>query len=277
MNVDGKAVADTLKEEIAGEAKGKNLSLVVFMMGEDPASRKFVERKQKFGKEVDIDVKVEFLSKNTSTSEFISKIEGATKTHQGVVVQLPLPEHIDARSVRNAIPATYDVDVLSDEAAEQFARGMSAILPPVVGAIKTLVEKHHIMIEGKTVTVIGRGRLVGVPVAIWFEQQGAKVKSVDRNFYSTDLSCRRMSYGAERADVIVLGAGSPELLKPDMIKQGVVIFDAGTSEAKGKLAGDADPACAEKASLFTPVPGGIGPITVAMIFKNLLELSRRRI
>ena len=267
MTVDGRALAATLKDKIKEETVGKDFSLAVFVVGNDPASETFVKMKQKFGETVGIKVNVETLPADISTDELVSNIKASKGSYQGIVVQLPLPAHIGADAARNAIPVTHDVDVLSDEACEQFKKGNLPILPPVAGAIAEIVKCHDVAIKSKKVVVVGQGRLVGAPAAIWFKQQGADVDTTDKEAFD-------ISNETKKADIVVLGAGVPGLLKHDMVKNDVVIFDAGTSEAKGKLVGDADPACAEKASLFTPVPGGVGPITVAVLFKNLFTLAR---
>jgi methylenetetrahydrofolate dehydrogenase (NADP+) / methenyltetrahydrofolate cyclohydrolase len=128
---------------------------------------------------------------------------------------------------------------------------------------------HETPVFERHVVVVGSGKLVGLPASRWFMEQGSAVSVVTKD--TADIA-----YYTKNADIIVLGAGVPRLLTPDMVKEGVVILDAGTSEDGGVLAGDADPACAEKASLFTPVPGGIGPITVAVLLRNLVELYSKR-
>jgi len=140
-------------------------------------------------------------------------------------------------------------------------------LPPVVGAIKELSKRQHVVFAGAKVVVVGEGRLVGKPAALWAKKQGAQVKVIHRN-------TERPEEILKTADIIISGAGDPGIIKPEMIKEGVVIFDAGTSEEGGVLKGDANPACADKATLFTPVPGGIGPITVAVLLRNLVNLWR---
>jgi methylenetetrahydrofolate dehydrogenase (NADP+)/methenyltetrahydrofolate cyclohydrolase len=136
----------------------------------------------------------------------------------------------------------------------------------VAGAVAEVLERHHVDVTGKKTVVVGAGKLVGKPVASMLAEMGAEVSVVT----STEGSLEEL----KTADIVVLGAGSPGFVKPDMLKEGVVLIDAGTSESNGKLAGDADPSCAEVASVFTPVPGGIGPLAVAMIFKNLLALTQ---
>jgi methylenetetrahydrofolate dehydrogenase (NADP+)/methenyltetrahydrofolate cyclohydrolase len=182
-------------------------------------------------------------------------------------VQLPLPTHLDTEAICAAIPVQKDPDLLSRKAQENFIHSSSVILPPVVAAIDTIFSKYEVSLLDKKVAVIGQGKLVGVPVVTWIKQKGILSLIVDRKMLD-DKSCLK------EADVIISGAGVLNLITMDMVKDGVVLIDAGTSEAGGKIAGDIDPACAIKAALFTPVPGGVGPVTVAMLFRNLLELSR---
>ena len=122
--------------------------------------------------------------------------------------------------------------------------------------------------NGKKVVVIGKGKLVGKPAAEWARKEGAFVEVVDRSIKNPEMIFKK-------ADVLISGAGVPSLITPEKIKDGVLLFDAATSEMSGKLVGDIDPVCAKKAALYTPVPGGIGPLTVALLFKNLLELAER--
>jgi methylenetetrahydrofolate dehydrogenase (NADP+)/methenyltetrahydrofolate cyclohydrolase len=270
MIVDGRAIAEEIKKDLRQRAKqaGRELSLVAFVTKEDLATRKFIEIKKRFAEEIGVAVEGKYMPR-AATAELVSEIRLAAKSFDGIIVQFPLAPGIDADLVRNAIPASHDIDVVSGEAAEKFARGKSLILPPVVGAIKEVAEQYNVIFASKNIVVVGEGLLVGKPAAIWARLQKAEVKTLN------EKSCD-ISYDTRKADILILGAGVPHLIKPEMIKRGVVVFDAGTSEASGKLVGDADPLCADKASLFTPVPGGIGPITVAMVFKNLFTLKSLR-
>lgn len=268
MNIDGTAIAAEIRGTVrqALATLDAPLRVIVFALSEDDVTRQFIGIKEKAGRDVGIDVVIERLPVETTTAELIQDIEDASETFQGMIVQLPLPAHVDLEAVRDALPKTHDVDCLGSAAYDDFAAGTGIIMPPVVAAMKEMLRHHGITIVGKRVVIIGRGRLVGLPAAAWFEQQGANVDVCDER--TNDIAAH-----TKNADIIVLGAGSPALLTPDMINDGVVIFDAGASESSGKVVGDADPACAEKATLFTPVPGGIGPVAVAMLFSNLYTLA----
>ncbi|HUX81150.1 MAG TPA: bifunctional 5,10-methylenetetrahydrofolate dehydrogenase/5,10-methenyltetrahydrofolate cyclohydrolase [Candidatus Paceibacterota bacterium] len=184
-----------------------------------------------------------------------------------VLIQLPLDE--GATVTLDVIPLLKDADVLSSAARDAFARGdEGALLPPVVGAIAEMFTRYNVQPLGKKAIVIGAGFLVGEPAATWLTHKGAHVTVCT---LGDDLS------PLKDADIIISGAGSPHLIKPSLLKEGVVLIDAGTSELAGMLAGDADPACAAVCALFTPVPGGVGPLAVAKLFENVIILAESAI
>jgi methylenetetrahydrofolate dehydrogenase (NADP+)/methenyltetrahydrofolate cyclohydrolase len=174
-----------------------------------------------------------------------------------------LPIGLDVDAVLANVLPDKDVDDINPATAGLDKR----VNAPVVEAIREIFVRNGITVEGKKACVVGEGRLVGHPAAMWLESEGAKVTVItyDKGSYET----------LKDADIIVCGAGVPGIIKPEMIKEGAVLIDAGTSEAEGRISGDADPSCADKCSVFTPVPGGVGPIAVAMIFKNLFTLAKK--
>ncbi len=180
--------------------------------------------------------------------------------NDGIIVQLPFPSHIDVDALFKKIPPHLDTDMIN-------YNGSGEVLPPVIAAVKEIAGRHNVEFAGKQVVVVGQGRLVGKPAAIWAEAQGAFVTVIDKDTENAEEILRT-------ADIIISGAGSPGLITPDKIKEGAIIFDAGTSEEGGMLKGDADPECASKCALFTPVPGGIGPITIAALLRNLVIMSK---
>lgn len=258
MIVDGVGIATTLQKELAREAQGKGLSLAVILVGDDPASKKFIERKKKFGEAAGVSVEVFSFpadsDENLVRAEIIRLAEDPSI--DGIIIQLPLPERYDTSALLNLIPQGKDVDALSAH---------PRVLSPVVGAIKEILARHGVSLRGAHVVVVGQGALVGKPVAVWALTEGGEVKSVDKE--TEDIA----RYTRE-ADILITGAGVPGLITPGMVKDGAILIDAGTSESQGKLVGDIDPLCADKAALFTPVPGGVGPITVAMLFSNLMHI-----
>lgn len=271
MIINGRKIAEEMKTALKKEVvlSGSAPTLVIIMVGDDPASKQFVGIKKRFAKAIGVPVRVMLFPEGTVKEVLIGTIESlnADKEVGGIVVQLPLPENVNTQAVLNAVSMEKDIDILSTSAVERFGCDDTWILPPVVGAFAEILRRENVDVKGKNAVVIGKGALVGRPAATWLTREGANVRVLDK-------SVNDISVFTREADILVLGAGDPGLITPKIIKEGVVLLDASTSEAAGKLVGDADPACAEKCSVFTPVPGGIGPITVAMIFKNLLELSK---
>src|SRR3989344_2806575 len=272
MIINGKAIAEKLKSELREEIRRRKTppTLVTVMVGENPISEKFLAVKKNFAASVGIPVRDTRYDGEVEEETVIKSIqELSAEKNLGIIVQLPLPPRFDTERILDAVPVFADVDVLSRESVRQFEAGELPILPTVVASFDTVLAERGVVLSGKKTVVIGKGKLVGAPAALWLKRAGASVTVADgTTFDLTSLT--------KDADIIVCGAGVPGLLKPEMIKEGVIILDAGTSEQGGKMVGDADPRCAEKAALFTPTPGGIGPITVAMVFKNLLKLTEEK-
>lgn len=259
MLINGNAIALDIQQSLKDRLNGRRLALAIVQVGSDAASTKFVQKKRAFGAAIGIDVEtrsfVDSVTEETLT-QAIRDLADDSDVH-GIVVQLPLPKHINPDSMLNLVPKEKDPDALSSG---------PLVLPPVAGAVAEILKRSNVDVREKKAVVVGRGRLVGIPVAEWFRNSGAGVQVIGRDV--EDISTITWE-----ADVIVTGAGVPHLITPDMIRDGVVLIDAGTSEQAGALVGDIDPQCAEKASVYTPVPGGVGPITVAKLFENLVALQ----
>ncbi len=263
MIVDGKEIAERVYKRTYEEIQrlGRAPVLSIITCAPNFETQKYLALKEKKAAAIGMTTRVIELSDTSTTENFCEVIEKARDGSDGIIVQLPLPKNVDVKTVFAHIPVTHDVDALNPE--------NHSVLSPVVGAFFEILSLCNIVIEGKHVTVIGNGRLVGLPACAWFQSAGAHVSVVTRD--TGDIS----TY-TKTADIIVCGAGSPGLLTPDMIKEDVIILDAGTSEEGGELRGDADPLCAERASLFTPVPGGIGPITIAILLSNVVLCAQRK-
>lgn len=271
MIVDGKAIAEkiksSLKEEISKSKK--KIRLAVLKVGKDAVTVKYLEVKRKFAEAIGVDVRIYEVAidiSNNKLREKLSEIVHIDK-NTGVIVQLPMPPAINMQYILDAIVPEKDPDILSSKSWGKFSIGKSKILPPVVGAIKTIFDENKIEIKGKNAVVVGAGRLVGKPVAVWLIGEGGTVSVIDENTKNPE------GYTI-KADIIISGVGKPKLIKADMVRDGVVAIDCGTSESSGTVSGDIDPDVAKKASIFAPVPGGVGPITIAMLFRNLIELSK---
>ncbi len=263
MNVDGKKIAARLYEDakIKIAKNGEKPTLGILTCAPNFETEKYLALKEKKASDIGVTTSVTRLSASVTTEEAVTALAELVSQTDGVVVQLPLPNHIDASVITAAIPTSHDVDALNPNTTK--------VLSPVVGAIKEILNEHNISPFTKHVTIIGSGKLVGLPAYKWFIEQGAYVSVVTKD--TADIG-----YYTRPADIIVSGAGVAGVLTPLMVKEGVVILDAGTSEEGGELRGDADPLCAEKAALFTPVPGGIGPVTIAVLLKNVVELAQIR-
>ncbi|MEK9209522.1 MAG: bifunctional 5,10-methylenetetrahydrofolate dehydrogenase/5,10-methenyltetrahydrofolate cyclohydrolase [Patescibacteria group bacterium] len=270
MIIDGRKMAEEIKTSLKKEVEtfGKKIRLAVVFVGDDPISKKFIEQKKKLAKDIGVDVRVYNFPLIISTNELRKKISEVVhlKQNSGVIIQLPLPKQIKTQYILNAIPLEKDVDVLSARAFGDFSVGKEKVLPPIVGAVKKILITE-VALPKKYAVIVGAGRLVGRPLAIWFLNQGATISVLNEN-------TKDISDFAKKADILISGVGKPGLVNDKMVKKGAVVIDAGTSESKGKLVGDVDPKAAKKASLFTPVPGGVGPLVVAMVFQNLISLAK---
>lgn len=237
MIIDGRAIAEDIVSGLGDSLRGRTLGMAV--SSGDPATESFVRIKERVAERLGVLVKR-------------GELNDLIRTCDGVLVQLP---HPDAGVLLPQLPPDKDVDALGLH---------PEVLAPVAGAVREILERSAVGVRGKKAVVVGEGRLVGKPVSRMLRGMGAEISVVTLEQGSLSQ--------LKEADIVVSGAGAPHMLKPEMLKRGVALIDAGTSESGGKVVGDADPACAEVASLFTPVPGGVGPVAVAMLFKNLLEL-----
>lgn len=259
MIVDGRAIASAILADVR-ETMTRTPIVRAVVVTPSPATESYLSIKSARAEEAGMELVVVRLSETATNQDVIDAVEAPGC--DAVIVQLPLPEHLNSKVILDAIPVQRDADVLSTKAYARFAEDVEgALLPPVVGAVAEVLERSKVFVAGKGVAVVGQGRLVGAPAAQWLVQQGAEVAVVTRE--AGDLSVLK------EAAVIVTGAGSPGLIKPEHLSEGVVLIDAGTSESGGAIVGDADPACAEVTSVFTPVPGGVGPIAVACLFRNV--------
>ena len=273
MIIDGKKLAQEIIEKLKEERKkiSKKIRLAIVLVGNDPASLSFIKQKEKIAKEIGIDTRIYQYEDSIKTKELRKKVGEICRVtyNRGVIVQLPLPSSINTQVVLNAILPQKDPDVLCEKNLGSFYTNRLSILPPVLASIKFLLEKYEISIEGKNILIIGRGRLVGKPTSLWFINQRATV--IVANSKTKDLK-----EFISKADIIITSAGKPGLITGDLIKKEAVIFDAAVVSESGELKGDCDNSVKDKAGFITPVPGGIGPLCVTFLFKNLLELVKNQ-
>jgi methylenetetrahydrofolate dehydrogenase (NADP+)/methenyltetrahydrofolate cyclohydrolase len=269
MIYDGRKAAGEIQNELrARVAKLPHTpSLLVISVSSHPSIASFIKIKRKFGEALGVEVN-EFNFEETITEvtllQEITTILG-TKSYTGAIIQLPLPPSLNTQTILDAIPVALDVDVLGTDGWNRFVND-GKIVPPVAGAVAHILKDTVSELRGKNVVVIGQGKLVGLPVSTWLAHQGVTPHIID---IDTDEPTRMKLYN--EADIVITGIGSPHHLIPEYFKNNVVLIDAGTSEQSGVLSGDCDPRCASTALVFTPVPGGVGPLTVAHLFKNLIE------
>ncbi len=268
--LDGKAVSTAIKKEIAEKIKSLNTSsgllpgLAVVQVGDNPASSIYVRNKKKACDQAGIKSFEHHLNDNTSEEELLKLIKQLNKSADihGILVQLPLPSHIREYVVLEAIHPEKDVDGFHPYNVGKLMVGKGLLLPCTPAGIIELLERSEVKIEGKKAVILGRSNIVGKPLAIMLLQKNATVTIC----HSKTKDLQDIT---KRADILVAAIGSPGFVKEDMVKEGAIVIDVGINRIDKKLVGDVDfDKVSQKASLITPVPGGIGPMTIALLMKN---------
>ena len=284
--IDGKAVAQKIREGIKREVeelkeKGIVPGLVTILVGENPASVSYVTAKQKTAHELGFYSVQENLPENVSEEELLKLIDKYNKDPKihGILVQLPLPKHIDERKVINAIDPRKDVDGFHPVNVGKLVIGEPCFIPCTPYGILMLLAETGVEVSGADVVVVGRSNIVGKPIAILLMQKRKPVGNATVTVCHTGT--KNMAEHTKRADILIVAAGVPKFITADMVKDGAVVIDVGvnrigtTPDGKAKLCGDVDfEAVKEKASYITPVPGGVGPMTITMLMKNTLESAK---
>ena len=275
--IDGKLVSNKLREELKVEVAnfknefGITPGLAVIMVGDNPASAVYVRNKHKACADVGITSYQIELPTETSEDELLSKIDelNADKNVHGILVQLPLPKHISEEKVINRICADKDVDAFHPINVGKIMIGNYSFLPCTPAGIMELLRYYNVDITGKKCVVVGRSNIVGKPMALLLlEKHGTVTVCHSRT--------RELSEITKAADILVVAIGKAGFLTADMVKDGAVVIDVGINRLPdGRLSGDVDfEAVAEHASLITPVPGGVGPMTINMLLKNTLTAAK---
>ena len=278
--IDGKAISAEIRGEIRQEVEaftsehGYAPSLTVIIVGEDPASQVYVKNKEKAAAAVGIRSDVIRLPEETDEETLLSTIDrcNSDRSVHGILVQLPLPRHINEKNVICRIAPEKDVDAFGYENVGRILTGDFDFLPCTPSGVMELLARSGIDLSGKECVVLGRSNIVGKPMAALLMHKNATVTVCHSK--TKDIASH-----TRRADVIVSAVGHAGFVKPDMIKEGAVIIDVGINRtADGKLTGDADfEGCFDKCSAITPVPGGVGPMTVTMLLKNTLTAAKKQI
>ena len=275
--ISGKIVSEKLRAELKGEIaefkaqEGRAPGLAVVVVGDDPASAVYVRNKHKACLDVGIEsLQIEY-PEYTSEEELLSKIDELNLDHRvdGILVQLPLPRHIDEEKVINRISPKKDVDAFHPVNVGKITTGNYSFLPCTPAGIISLLDHYKVEIEGKRCVVIGRSNIVGKPMALLLTERNGTVTLCHSRTKNLPDICRE-------ADIIVVAIGRAGFLKADMVKPGAVVIDVGINRLEsGKLSGDVDFAEVEKvASMITPVPGGVGPMTITTLLKNTLVAAK---
>ena len=279
-----KAIREELKTEVA-ELKEKHdivPGLVTILVGEDPASQSYVSAKNKTAHALGIHSEQVTLPADTSEQDLLTIVEKYNKDKKihGILVQLPLPKHINETNVLYAIDPAKDVDGFHPVNVGKMVVGEECFLPCTPHGILELLTRSGVETSGAEVVVIGRSNIVGKPIANLMLQ---KRKGGNATVTLCHTRTKDMAAHCKRADIIIAAVGVPKMVTADMVKDGVVIIDVGvnrigkTAEGKAILAGDVDfDAVKEKASYITPVPGGVGPMTITMLMKNTVQAARQR-
>lgn len=275
--IDGKAIAADVRADVrrgaeALAARGVKPGLVVVLVGDDPASQVYVRNKDKAAHEAGFAVRTLTLPGTTSQAELERVVDelNADRTVHGILVQMPLPRGLDAQRVIERIDPRKDVDGLTPTNVAALVTGRPGLRPCTPAGCLVLLDRCDVPLEGRHVVVIGRSMLVGKPFAFLALERNATVTIAHSR--TTDLPAL-----VRGADVVVAAVGRPELVRGDWIRPGAVVLDVGINRLDGgRLVGDVEfTAAAERASWITPVPGGVGPMTIAMLLSNTLESARR--
>ena len=274
MIIDGRKSALILKNQIATEIKQSNkvLGLGTILVGDDPGSVAYVEGKHRDCAEVGINsIKVN-LPSSASESEIINSINDLNKNPKctGFIVQLPLPKSVDVQKVLAQIDPKKDADGLHPINLGNLVLAKNSIIPCTPKAILSLLREYKVNLLGARILIIGRGTTVGRPLSILLSQ-----KSVDATVTLAHTATKNLSDLILDSDIIIAAIGNAHFLKPEMVKPGTVVIDVGITRTINGLVGDVDPKVADKASVFSPMPGGVGPMTRAMLLSNLVELSNQ--
>jgi len=270
--IDGKALAERIRGEVAEEVRELGeIGLATVLVGDDPASDIYIRLKHKAAAEVGINAKDIRLASHTTEEELLAQVAelNADESIDGLLVQLPLPDHIDEARVIRAIDPVKDVDGLHPLNFGQLALGHPAHVGATPVGVMRLLEEYDVPLEGARAVVVGRSDIVGKPAALLLLHANATV---------TVCHSRTRDLGAvtREADVLVVAVGHTDVIGPEDVREGATVIDVGMNRGDHGVVGDVDPATAERAGLITPVPGGVGPMTIAMLLASAVKAAKYR-
>ena len=272
LKMDGKVIAERIRKEIAGKVAKLStpIGLGTILVGSDPGSVAYVDGKHKDCAQVGIkSIKVN-LSDSVSTADVVAAVNKLNQDPNctGCIVQLPLPSGIDVQEVLSAIDPKKDADGLTPTNLGNLVLSFNEIIPCTPKAIVALLNEYKIKLSGAKVLIIGRGLTVGRPLSILLSQ-----KAINATITLAHSATSNLSALIKESDVVIAAIGSAHFIKPEMVKPGAVIVDVGITRVDNKLVGDVDPTVAQIASAMAPMPGGVGPLTRAMLLQNVFELA----
>lgn len=267
--LNGRKLAETIKQQLkrqVGRKKHKP-GLAVILIGKNPASEIYVKLKEKAADEIGINFKKFIFSSKISQKKIIKLIEKLNRDQKihGIIVQLPLPKHLNPNQIIREIDPQKDVD--------GFVPG-SKFISPTHQAILTLLKSAKINLKNKRAVILAKNLVFAEPLKKILEKKKIKTKIVLLSTHHLCPRSRQLMTQLKKANLIIIALGEPHFLKPSMIKKNSIIIDVGYSRIGGRPAGDVDPACGQKASFISPVPGGVGPLTVIFLLKNAVKSSR---
>ncbi|HLC64669.1 MAG TPA: bifunctional methylenetetrahydrofolate dehydrogenase/methenyltetrahydrofolate cyclohydrolase FolD [Candidatus Nanoarchaeia archaeon] len=269
--IDGQKVAESIHKDIKAKVASMKVKpgLAVVIVGNNAASKIYVKKKEKACKEAGFHSVLIELSEDISETKLLKQIDALNQDNKihGILVQLPLPKHIDERLVIDAIHPNKDVDGFTPLNMGNLMIGDNRIVPSTPRGIIKLIESTGVEISGKHAVVVGRSNIVGKPVSVLLQQHGATVTMC----HSRSLP---LEYFTRQADILVAAVGKPKFIKGSMIKKGAVVIDVGINKVGDSIVGDVDfDSASEVASFITPVPGGVGPMTIACLLENTIQAA----
>ena len=270
--IKGKPIADRIRAEVAEQVREVgHIGLVTVLVGDDPASEVYIRLKHKAATEAGFDARDVRLPADISQDELVAKVRelNADDEVDAILVQLPLPEHLDEAVVIRAIEPAKDVDGLHPFNAGQLFLGRPTLVGATPLGVMAMLYEHRIELDGARAVVIGRSDIVGKPMAHLLMQANATVTIC--HSHTRDLPRHTLD-----ADILVAAVGVPTMVASDMVKAGAVVIDVGINRTEAGIVGDVDPGAAEVASHLTPVPGGVGPMTIACLLQNAVRCARFR-
>ena len=275
--IDGKIISASVKERVKAEVsalkeKGITVGLAVIIVGEDPASKVYVSNKKKACENLGIISEEYALPESTTNEELLALIEelNSKPSINGILCQLPLPSHLDEKLIINSIDPEKDVDAFHPFNVGKIMIGDFDFLPCTPAGVMEMLKYENIEVEGKTCVVIGRSNIVGKPMNMLLLHQNGTVTVCHSKTKNLKEVCKN-------ADILVAAVGRPKFVTEDMVKEGAVVIDVGINRVDGKLCGDVDfENVKNKVSAITPVPGGVGPMTIAMLMQNTLTAAKKQ-